>query len=72
MILTTIEARLFTARYRSHRGGLSRSSWSRNTGRGVMTYERTSRPGGTEGATVCSMGVDKTAEPIGARRRAGP
>ena len=41
MTLTIIEARLFTARYRTDRGTPPRSSWTRDSGLEVMTYERT-------------------------------
>jgi hypothetical protein len=44
MTLTIIEARLFTARYRTDRGTPPRSSWTRDSGLEVMTYERIERP----------------------------
>jgi hypothetical protein len=50
MTLTIIEARLFTARYRTDRGTPPRSSWTRDSGLEVMTYERTAAgPAGAGG-----------------------
>ena len=44
MNATRIEARVLTARYRTDRGTPPRSSWTRDSGLEVMTYERTERP----------------------------
>lgn len=66
MTLTIIEARLFTARYRTNRGTPPRSSWTRDSGWELMTYERTAAgPAGAggpvdAGATPASPGVHPT------------